>query len=108
MEAGQQKLELEAEVDLRAKAAAERGLLLWYEVLRGMACTVTPPQTTPPFPPKKEKKQPLSPTMMRSVEQMLKLDDVMVGTSGQKPRVTLGEDLCVCVFGCEWEVCVCV
>lgn len=44
--------------------------------------------------------------MMRSVEQMLKLDDVMVVTSGQKPRVTLGEDLCVCVLVCDWEVCV--
>lgn len=48
LEAGQQELGLKAEVDLRAKAA-ERGLLLWYEVLIGMAELF---QTTPP-PPKK-------------------------------------------------------
>lgn len=50
LEAGQQELGLEAEVDLRAKSA-EWGLLLWYEVLRGMA-ELFHPQTTPPPPQK--------------------------------------------------------
>lgn len=46
LEAGQQELPgLKAEVDLKAKAA-ERGLLLWCEVLRGMA-ELFHPQTTP-------------------------------------------------------------
>lgn len=95
LEAGQQELGLKAEVDLRAKAP-ERGLLLWYEVLRGMA-ELFHPQTTPP--PPRPKKQQLCLTVVRSVEQTLQLDDVTVGTRGQKLRVTLGEDVCVCVCG---------
>lgn len=46
--AGLQELELlRLEVDLRAKAA-ERGLLLWYEVLRGMAELFHPLNNAPP------------------------------------------------------------
>ncbi len=50
LEAGQQELELKAEVDLKAKAA-ERGLLFWCEVLRGMT-ELFHPQTTSSSPKK--------------------------------------------------------
>lgn len=58
LEAGQQKPVPEADGDLRAKADAERGLLLLYEVLRGMAALSRPRKSThpPTYPPHQKKK----------------------------------------------------
>lgn len=73
LEAGQQKPVPEADGDLKAKADAERGLLLLYEVLRGMAALSRPRKSThlPTHPIKQKKKQPLCFSTMRSVEQSL-------------------------------------
>lgn len=91
MEAGWQKPVLKAEIDLKAKAAAERGLLLWYKVLREMAELFHLQNNNTLLP--------LCLTMMRSVEQTLQMNDVMVATWGHKLRVILGEDLEVSVCG---------
>lgn len=80
LEAGQQKPVPEADGDLKAKADAERGLLLLYEVLRGMAALSHPQNNTHlTHPPKK---QPLCLSTMRSVEQSLYIDDVMMESGG--------------------------
>lgn len=72
LEAGQQKPVPEADGDLKAKADAERGLLLLYEVLRGMAALLRPRKSTHlPTHPIKKKNQPLCFSTMRSVEQSL-------------------------------------
>lgn len=76
LEAGQQKLVPEADGDPKAKADAERGLLLFHEVLRGMAALSHPRNNTHLPPP--IKKQPLCLSTMRSVEQSLYIDDVMM------------------------------
>lgn len=82
LEAGQQKPVPEADGDLKAKADAERGLLLLYEVLRGMAA-LSHPQTTPTYPPPPHQKTAsLCLSTMRSVEQSLCIDDVMMESGG--------------------------
>lgn len=86
LEAGQQKLVPEADGDPKAKADAERGLLLLYEVLRGMAALSHPRNNTHLPPP--IKKQPLCLSTMRSVEQSLYIDDVMM-ESGEDGGVVI-------------------
>lgn len=85
LEAGWQKPVFKAEIDLKAKAAAERALLLWYKVLREMAELFHLQNNNTLLP--------LCLTMMRSVEQTLQMNDVMVATWGHKLRVILGEGL---------------
>lgn len=59
LEAGQQKPVPQADGDVKAKADAERGLLLLFEVLRGMAALSRPRKSThlPTHPIKKKQKK---------------------------------------------------